>query len=169
VHNRKPHFLIVVSLIVLLSAVIEGCVIGVDTYVFEEPFTEKQLNNIHNGETSKKDVLRWFGPPLEVTRPRRESVGITADGLFKPFESSPVRPQIPLLYYYRSKVNSEVNVGAAGIGMREGIPVSFSETVIQIWILIDEKTGMVLDHRIEKTVNGTLQQETAMKSSSGHR
>ncbi len=164
--------LISVAVIVLLSAVMEGCGFLGRTYVIEEPFTEKQVDSIRHGETTKKDLLQWFGPPLVVARPgasimmpqqgsiKSGSLEIPADGLFERFKASLVRPLVPLLYYYEDTALSWVDVS---FYTSMPIPTKPTVTVKRLWILIDEKSGTVVDHRMEKMVEGKPQQETVKK------
>ncbi len=145
-----------------------GCWLGGGRQVIEEPFTESQVREIHHGKTTKKDILKWFGPPLGIARQGKdimmplpekvESEDVKADIFKKIFPSSSAWIQEPQIYYY---IDSEFNSTAFSLlgfphGGNAGITLMDDRTltVKRLWILIDEQSGKVVDHLIEVSKNG---------------
>ena len=147
--------------------------------VIDEPFTEKKVQMIRHNETSKKEILDWFGPPAAVSRPGMvmkvphwsksgsSSSDVQADDFFKRFPASSDKAQKPFIYYYETAQMSWTELygyfyDAAGPLY---IPPVAKRTLIvmRLWILLDETSGKVVDHQMEKTVEGKPLQETVKK------
>jgi hypothetical protein len=156
-----------------------GCVIIGRGLVLDEPFTEKKVQMIRHNETSKRDILDWFGPPVAVARAatvmkvphwskvESASKEFPADDFFKRFPASSGQAQKPLVYYYETaQLNwTEYYVYVYNGGGPLYIPpvADRTLTVVKLWILLDETSGKVIDHQLEKTKEGKQQRQTANK------
>ncbi len=156
-----------------------GCLIMRRGLVVDEPFTEKKVQMIRHNETSKKDILDWFGPPIAVARegtvmkvPHWSKSGSAsaenpADDFYKRFPGSSEKARKPLIYYYETaQLNWTEYYGYVydAAGPLYIPPVADRTlTVMKLWILLDETSGKVMDHQLEKTKEGKPQRQTAKK------
>jgi hypothetical protein len=169
---------------VLLSAVLAvfmttaacGIVIVPERTVLDEPFKEDQVKVIRHGMTTKKEILEWFGPPLVVARPGSTvlmpeqellnalAVTVSSDTLFERFKPGSPPPRSPLLYYYEDQALSWTDFGVIFwfpvYGPEPSIigPTGNTFKVTKLWVLLDDATGLVVDHSVEVNV-----QELTMK------
>ncbi len=178
---RRKNPIVLIALLWAITVWLEGCgcVIMGRGLVIDEPFTEKKVQMIRHNETSKKDILDWFGPPVAVAREGTDmkvphwsksgsaSAEVQADDFFKRFPASSEKARKPLVYYYET----------AGLNWTEyygyvynaGGPVYIPPianrtlTVMKLWILLDETSGKVIDHQLEMTKEGKPRQKTAKK------
>jgi hypothetical protein len=178
--RRKKSFILIVTLLAL-TAWLDGCgcLIMGRGLVIDEPFTEKKIQMIRHSETTKKDILAWFGPPVAVSRPEMVmkvphwsksgsvSEDVPADDFFKRFIATREGAQRPLVYYYEAAHMNWVEY--YGYVYNAGGPVYIPPvadrtlTVIRLWILFDEGSGKVVDHQVEKTVEGKPKQKARKK------
>ncbi len=157
-------------LAVLMTTAACGIVVVPQRTVLEEPFQEDQVKVIRHGMTTKKEVLEWFGPPLVVARPGSSvlmpeqellnalAVTVSSDILFGRFKPGSPPPQSPLLYYYEDQALSWTDFGAVCWfpvnGPAPGIigPTDNTFKVKKLWVLLDDATGLVVDHSVEVNV-----------------
>jgi hypothetical protein len=179
--RKNPIVLILIAALCTLTVWLEGCgcVIVGRGVVIDEPFTEKEVQMIRHDETSKKDILDWFGPPVAVARAgavmkvphwskvESASKEVPADDFFERFPASSEKAQKPLVYYYETaQLNwTEYYVYVYNGGGPLYIPplADRTLTVMKLWILLDETSGKVIDHQLEKTKEGKPQRQTAKK------
>ena len=131
-----------------MAAGLCGCAIIGDQYVLERQFTESQAQAIRKGETTKKEILDRLGPPAAVARP---GAGAT-DNVLRRFAAAGGSVAGPLVYRYDDSALGWVSLciyGEFGGGCTPSTP---RLTERKLWILFDEKTGRVVDHRLEETV-----------------
>ncbi len=178
---KRKNLIILLAALWALAASLDGCgfITVSSNVVIDEPFTEDKVRMISHGETTKKEILEWFGPPVAVARPGTvmkvphwsknitKAEDVPADDFFKRFTASREQAQAPLAYYYEAASLSWTELygfvlEAAGplyIPSPENRPL----TVRKLWILFDEKSEKVVDHQVEKMIEGKLQQETPKK------
>ncbi len=159
--------LLLAALALFMTTLACGIVIIPERTVYEEPFKKDQVMTIRNNVTTKQGILDWFGPPLVVTRPsttvrmpERElynalGVDVPSDTLFARFKPGSPPPRSPLLYYYEDQALSWTSFGVvffAPNGGSGGIvgPTGGKFKVVKLWILLDDATGLVVDHQIEE-------------------
>ncbi len=156
-----------------------GCLIVGRETVIDEPFTQEQAAKIRPGVTTRHDILEWFGPPSAVGRPgtvmkepRWSKTGaatsdIRAEEDAGRFDGAWERMQRPLLYYYESARLNWTEYGIVGNGGGGPIYIPPDKkrtlTVKRLWVLIDESSGIVVDHRMETEVEGKSQPDASKK------
>ena len=178
---RQKNPIVLIAALWALTAWLDGCgvvIIG-RGLIIDEPFTEKKVQMIRHNETMKKDILDWFGPPAAVNRPgsvmkvphwnKSGSVSsdVQADDFFKRFPASSEKARKPLIYYYEAAQMNWTELygyfyNAAGPLYIPPV-ADRTLTVMKLWILLDETSGKVIDHQMEKTEEGKPQQKTAKK------
>lgn len=178
---RRRNPIVLIAALCALTVWLDGCgcIIMGRGVVIDEPFTEKKVQMIRHNETSKKDILDWFGPPVAVARAgmvmkvphwskvESTSAEVPADDFFKRFITTREQAQKPLVYYYETaRLDWTEYYGyvyeAAGPVYIPPL-ASRTLTVIKLWILLDETSGKVIDHQLEKTKEGKPRQQTAKK------
>ena len=55
----------------VLLALLESCgFMPIDkTVIFDQPFTDSGVRRVRPGETTRDEILDWFGPPFALARP----------------------------------------------------------------------------------------------------
>ncbi len=180
VRIKRKNAVILISAIWLLTTMLNGCgfIILSKGAVIDEPFTEEKVQLIRRNETTKKDILEWFGPPAAVARPGSvikvpgwnksgsASMDMPGDAFFKHFRTIGVPLQRSLVYYYETAKMDWAELHAWFYTVEGPLHVPSVEdrtlTVIRLWILIDEASGKVEDLQMEKTVDEKPNALTAM-------
>lgn len=156
-HTGRKSPALVVSLLAL-AACFSGCAVVGERYTLEEQFTRKQVQAIRDGETTRKDVLDLFGPPLAVARPgavvkiprpglvTNGSRDVPAESVFSRFPEAAGRAGLAVYYYRGSAL-----VWADLFIYNAGVPTTPTLEVTDLWVLIDEKRGRVAGHQMETT------------------
>jgi len=181
VQSRRKNPIVLIAALWALTVWLDGCgcVIMGRGLVIDEPFTEKKVQMIRHNETSKKDILDWLGPPAAVARAgtvmkvphwskvESASTEVQADDFFKRFSTTREQAQKPLVYYYETaQLNWTEYYGyvynAAGPFYIPPL-ADRTLTVMKLWILLDETSGKVIDHQLEKTKEGKQPRQTAKK------
>lgn len=124
-----------------------GCAIIGEQYVLARQFTESQVQAIRIGETTRKEVLERFGPPVEVARPE----GGSMDDVLRRFTAGGGSGTGRLVYRYRTSALTWGNLcayGQGGGGCMQSTPVLRER---DLWLLVDEGTGRVVDRVLEET------------------
>jgi hypothetical protein len=150
------------------------------TIVIDEPFTDKNVQKVRPGATTRAEILDRFGPPLAVVRPgeaikvphwNRRGVfleDVPADGYFSRFDASTPQARKPVVYYYEAaKLDwTEVYGYVYDAGGPLYVPSIDKRTLIvqKFWILLDEESGRVIDLWTEKTEDGKTAREAPKKS-----
>lgn len=131
-----------------LAAGLCGCAMIGEQYVLERQFTESQVRTIRNGETTKREILDRFGPPAAVARPESGA----ADNVLRRFTETGGDGTGQLIYRYKNSALTWADLcifGPYGGGCwSAGTPVL---TTQDLWILIDDKAGRVVEHVLEET------------------
>ncbi len=142
-----------VSAVVLFAVGTTGCTVISGTYVAEEPFTGEQVKQIRNYYTTRADVLGWFGPPAVIARQgavlkvpppgpgKRGSREVPAEQFFKLFAESHALTGDHIVYYYQ---DSSLHWSEIAIGYIV-LPTTSTMRVTKLWVLINDKTGIVED------------------------
>lgn len=147
----------ILATVVSLALIASGCYVMGGKYRADEPFTEAQIRKITPGTTTKQDLLDWFGPPVAVARKgavmkipvpglRKEgSHDVQADTFFELFSSKhALTEQHIIYYYYYAEIKgTEVMVFLAGTAYQR-------EVVDKLWLLVDDRTGVVADYIFRK-------------------
>ncbi len=178
---RRKNPIVLIAVLLALTVWLDGCgcIIMGRGAVIDEPFTEKKVQTIRHNETSKKDILDWFGPPVAVARAgtvmkvphwskvESASAEVPADDFFKRFVTTKEQAQKPLVYYYETARLDWTEYYAYvynGGGPLYIPPVADRTlTVMKLWILLDETSGNVIDHQLEKTKEGKPPRKIAKK------
>lgn len=141
----------------LLALISSGCIFG-SRYRTEAPFTETQIRKITPGTTTKQEILDWFGPPIAVARsgevmkipapgPLKEgSQDVQADTFFELFSSKHSLTEQHIIYYY---YDSEMKGTEVLVLFFAGI-VKARVAENKLWLLIDDRTGMIVDYIFKK-------------------
>lgn len=130
-----------------VAAGLSGCAIIGEQCVLERQFTERQMEAIRKGETTKKEVLDRLGPPAAVARP---GAGAT-DNVFRRFAATGSSAAGPLVYRYDASALTWGNLCVYGQGGGGCIPSTPLLKERKLWLLIDEETGRVVDRFLEET------------------
>jgi hypothetical protein len=131
-----------------IAAGLCGCAIIGERYVMEMQFTESQAQRIRNGETTKKEILEWLGPPAAIARPASGA----ADNVLRRFAATIGSGSGQVAYRYQTSALTWGNLCAYGQGGGGCIPSTPLLNERKLWLLIDERTGRVVDHFVEETV-----------------
>ncbi len=146
----KKMFVFVVFLWTVMS--LAGCAVGSGKYKGEETFHKGQINYILPGETTKQEILSWFGPPLAIAKKgkvikipspdvqKTSSYEIHSDTFLELFSAKHQITEDHMVYYY---TNSETK-DTSGFFLFAGAQSS-KLVVDKLWILINQKTGIVED------------------------
>ena len=116
-----------------------ACVVVSERYVLEEPYTESQVSKIRHGETTKRDILDWLGPPAAV------------DDNAARFPEARRAAGVPLVYRYRATEVTFADLCAFGQGGGVCVNTTPMRKTRNLWILIDERSQRVLDHILDET------------------
>ncbi len=130
-----------------MTAGLCGCLMVGEQYVLERQFTESQLRTIRKGETTRSELLARLGPPAAVAR---TGAGAT-DNVLRRFATTGGSVAGPLVYHYDASALTWSNLCAYGQFGGGCIPSTPLLKERKLWILIDEKTGRVVDHVVEET------------------
>lgn len=157
-----------------------GCAVLSGKYVTEEPFRGEQVKQIRNYYTAKADILGWFGPPVAIARQgavlkvpppgpvKRGSREVPAEQFFKLFAENRVLTGDHIVYYYQDS-----SLHWADIVFLYGVfPTTPSMGVTKLWVLINEKTGIVEDavlgkEETERDVAGAGQEQKPKAAGTG--
>ncbi len=162
-----------VSAVIALFAIgMTGCAVISGKYVTEEPFTGERVKQIRNYYTTKADILGWFGPPVAIARQgamlkvpppgpvKRGSREVPAEQFFKLFAENHELSVDHIVYFYQdSSLHWEEIVILNG-----AFPTTPSMRVTKLWVLINEKTGIVEDvllgkQETERNMTGAVQEQ----------
>lgn len=149
--------LAVLVCIVLLP--VGGCIWG--SVQYDRTLEKKMIKNIEPGKTTRKNILKWFGPPgvlaridgvvsfpaLETNKEKMRE--IDSKVFFKYFLEKHSISEHHVVYYY---FNEGEKINGVSIPIPIGIPlISLPATsgnlqFSELWILVDHKTGQVEDY-----------------------
>jgi hypothetical protein len=145
--------LLFAAVVALFAAGPAGCAVISGKYVIEESFTDEQVKQIRNNQTTKAEILAWFGPPLAVARQgeslkvpppgpgKRGSHDVPAEQFFALFAQKHELTKDQIVYYYHDS-----SLRWAEIVILNGdFPTIPSMRVKKLWVLINEKTGIAED------------------------
>lgn len=157
---------IVSFLAMAIAAGLCGCAVIGERHVLEEQFTLENAGRIRSGMTTKSEILDWFGPPSEISRAATpvtasppgenppESVETAPDTAIWRFAAARGTAhgavQGHVLYGYRDSTLAWSEFCAYGQYGGGCIPTTPALEEKILWILVDESTGRVADHFIEK-------------------
>ena len=122
----------------LLALFLPGCAVVTERYVLEERFTDRHVETILHGRTTKQEILARLGPPAAI------------DNDTARFPAAAGASGVPRVYLYRAVeiTFSDLCVIAEGGGCMNTPPVRRTR---ELRILFDERTQRVLDHVLEDT------------------
>ena len=135
-----------------ISVWLSGCFLISANYKMGDTIDQESTKNIHPGKTVKQEILQWFGPPIAVARkgelvkiPRlgANRTGwdeIQSDTFFELFSSKQPLTENHIVYYYHSAEDKSTAGMFVVYAHGEG-----KLSVNKLWILIDDKTGLVAD------------------------
>ena len=133
-----------VAIALLTACPVVGHYSGTTT---QETFRADQVAKIERNRTTKRQVIEWFGPPRTIARKGEPS------DYFKMFSATQPISDDSTIYFYRnvSRTASEtaggvILVPVPGGGVGGTLARSTSDEGGQLWILFDERTGLVRDY-----------------------
>jgi hypothetical protein len=124
---------------------------------------EERIRAIHDGKTTRRDLLDAFGPPLVVVRreppmARMPDVELRRSGgsevpvawFFDRFADARPLGADHVVYYYRAHELQTHMVGAYLVAPGGGAAIPFDSSderrQDRLWILLDDRTGVVEAH-----------------------
>ncbi len=130
-----------------------GCMVSGVEYIIDEPLNEAQIKEIQRAETTKQEILKWFGPPVAIARqgttmkipppgPTKKGYEeVLSETFFELFSAKHeiIEGHIIYYYYYREIKGSFAAIGLLGTSKKRLV-------VSKLWILINDKTGIVEDY-----------------------
>ncbi len=152
------------ALVLLFAAGLSACAVISGKYVIEEPFTEEQVKQIRNNQTTRADILAWFGPPVSMARQgtvmkvappgfgKRGSRDQPSEEFFGLFGKKHELTKDHIVYYYQGSSLHWAEI----VIYNADIPTTPGMRVRKLWVLINEKTGIVEDsllRQVEKEEN----------------
>jgi len=147
-------------LVVMVAFFLSGCM-GTPGIRSGTPIELEQLEKIQPGKTTKHEVFEWIGPPMSVAS-RNKFISIPApfqwdtrialspqssESWFELFSSGHEFNEYHRVYYFynaRSKKKSVFLV----VGQVDNVTTDFDK----LWILVNEKTGIVEDYKVKKEI-----------------
>jgi hypothetical protein len=147
----KETFLCSVFAFMLIC--MSGCMVTGVEYTVDEPLNEARIEGIQRAETTKQEILTWFGPPVAIARqgtttkippPDLSKKGyeeVSSETFFELFSAKHeiTEDHIIYYYYYREVKGSFAAIGLVG-NSKQRLVVS------KLWILINDTTGIVEDY-----------------------
>ena len=136
------------TVVLLASAYLSGCIYVTKT-TGEQLFTKAQAEKIERGKTTKAEVLQWFGPPVAIVRKNEGGQELKGEEDIRPetflelFSGKHRISQDHVVYYYRN-----LGRGGAMIGIVVAGGTQEWKTRERLWILINEKNGIVEDYML---------------------
>ena len=141
------------SIFAFMLICMSGCMVSGVEYIIDEPLNEARIEEIQRAETTKQEILKWFGPPVAIARqgttmkipppgPTKEGYEeILSETFFELFSAKHEIIEGHIIYYYYYSVikGSFAGIGLAG-NSKQRLVVS------KLWILINDTTGIVEDY-----------------------
>jgi len=115
---------------------------------------EKQIQGINHGQTTRQQILDWFGEPNAVARQDGgflykpmgsyiTSQEFAAEAFFKLFSGTHLIGAQHIIYYYQHLQN----FGMTGV---LNAPTEKVVVIERLWVLMNQETGKVEDHIFKK-------------------
>lgn len=158
----KTHSLIIIfSLSLLLSGCFPPMLFSSGT-----PIETEQLNKIQPGKTTKNEVFEWIGAPIAVLAsnefypvsmpfmyhdpalrsiPSSSQLSIQSDTFFELFSSQHQFHEYHRVYYFHYAFSRENIYLVVLVTV-----VSHKIKIDKLWLLVNEKTGIVEDYKFRK-------------------
>lgn len=141
-----------VALALLTACPVVGSYTGTHT---SNAFRADQVAKIERNRTTKRQIFEWFGAPLSIARKAAAANqdGVAAADDFSLFASQPISTD-STIYHYRNVRSTSSETGGGVLlpvpleprgGIVGTLARSASGEVEQLWILLDERTGLVQD------------------------
>lgn len=141
-------------IVVLIPA--SGCFFASGEFTADEPLNNAE-SIIKVNKTTKAEILKAFGPPIAIARkgttitfpspgPRKEGYKeVASETFFELFSTKHNLTEDYIVYYYHSSTIKESFFFFI-------IPGSYQKSLIvnKLWILINEKTGVVEDYLLRE-------------------
>ncbi len=161
----KRSLVIAIAGLALLSAT--GCVVPAFPFKTGEPIREEQVATISPGMTTKQDLLERLGPPTAIVA-QHEIVAIPASFAWN---AGPATSFKMIAREYRFQADTFFELFASGGGPDEYHRIYYYDYVVstrtshmfvvafydsgtietdRLWVLVNEKTGIVEDYVFKK-------------------
>lgn len=154
--NAEQGFRIAGHAVFFLAVLLlSGCAAVWERYRADEPLGHDRVAVIRPGETTRKEVLLRFGPPVAVARrgttmifpppgeQKRGRLDVPSEVFFELFSAKRALTDDDIVYYYYSPQEKMagffVLLGGGGYTRRVAIE--------KVWFLINDRTGIVEDCR----------------------
>ncbi len=134
-----------------------GCTIS-KQYLSDEPIDKKEAERIRPGETSVREALTLLGPPIAIARhghnmvfpPRATNAALflDADSFLELFSSNRVLREEEVVYYYKAS-REKLSAFFVFFLVINGGGYTEQTEVQQLWLLVNEKTGIIEDYRYQ--------------------
>jgi hypothetical protein len=155
--ERSGNVIKTFTAIVVVAVIASGCMVASGKFQTGESFQEKQIAQVKPGTTTKQQILDWFGPPAAMARQDSaqkipaagsEKAGnqdVQVDTFLELFSSKNVLTEHHIVYYYTATEirSSQVWVIVAGTTDKK-------VSTDRLWVLIDDRTGTVVDYIFRK-------------------
>ena len=122
-------------------------------YRIESPLQASEVEKISPGKTTRREVLDLFGPPAAIARrgqqiitvpvpgiKREPSQQVQAETFFALFSAYAPNDSHVIYYYWRAEMREAHAMAVLAIGSLGKLSVD------KLWVLIDERTGVVVDY-----------------------
>ncbi len=144
------------KVVLVFPLFISGCYVQ-SYYKGEKSFKEEQISKIRPGETTKQEVLLWFGPPVAIAEKGRSLKipspygnkehpdEMRSEDFFKLFSAHHEFAEFHRIYYYHcgGTETAPVYIIYSDRGEKRTL-------VDQLWVLINIETGIVEDYIFKK-------------------
>lgn len=135
-----------------------ACIIASTASRDGELLPDARLEAIRDGETSRREVLDWLGPPLVVTTRSAETIRVAdvlgfgrygyrevaASSFFEPFAAQDIGPHDVVYFFGRHLITHTRGSFATRTTHREEFEAVHRND--RLWVLIDGATGVVRAH-----------------------
>jgi len=149
----KPSRFFCTLLTVISMLAGSGCGVVGTRYRIESPLQASEVKKISPGKTTRREVLDLFGPPAAIARRGQEIVTVPvpgirkessqqvqADTFFALFSAYAPNDSHVIYYYWRAEMRETHGVILGAMGTLGKLSVD------KLWVLIDERTGVVVDY-----------------------
>lgn len=157
---------------------LSGCVVIGGERLADEPIGKKWVEMIRPGQTHIREIMTRLGSPVAIARQRQTMVfpppgmgkrgylEIQPDAFFELFSSNRILREEEVVYYYQSSRKTDSGLFMFFIVINGGGVVERINAE-RLWLLVNERTGLIEDFVYRSAVDGGY--VTSQASESGSR
>lgn len=154
--HRFPVVLYLMAAVALAALCLCGCFVARENVLADEALPGEHIRGIRRGATTRQEILERFGPPVAIARrgttmvypppgpEKRGRADVQSDAFFELFSTGRALRDTEIVYYYDS--SRLKGTGILIVPLIGGGSHSMEVVVERLWLLIDERTGIVEDH-----------------------